>query len=61
VRNGWTPERRAKQAAAIHRWKPWLKAGVTTEAGKKISRLNAYRHGARSAVVNRLSRLLSLI
>jgi hypothetical protein len=21
--NAWTPERRARQAAAIHRWKPW--------------------------------------
>lgn len=39
---GWTPERRAKQAAAIRRWKPWLQnPGVKTAAGKAISRFNA--------------------
>ena len=59
MNNGWTPERRAKQAAAIHRWKPWQKAGVKTAAGKAISKMNAYKHGARSTEVKRLSKLLS--
>lgn len=59
MRSGWTPERRAKQAAAIHRWKPWRKAGVKTPAGKAISRLNAFKHGVRSAEIRRLSKLLS--
>lgn len=58
---GWTPERRAKQALAIQRWKPWLKGGVKTPAGKAISRMNAYKHGARSAWVRELSRLLQEI
>jgi hypothetical protein len=58
---GWTPERRAKQAAAIHRWKPWRKAGVKTATGKHISRMNAYKHGARSAAVAKLSALLRVI
>lgn len=35
--NGWTPERRARQAALIRSWKPWEKStGPTTEAGKAI-------------------------
>jgi hypothetical protein len=43
--NGWTEERRKKQAEAIRKWKPWEKStGPRTEAGKNISRLNACRH-----------------
>lgn len=57
---GWTAERRAKQAAAIRRWKPWEKAGVKTAAGKEISRMNAYKHGGRSAVVRHLAAMLSI-
>lgn len=58
-RNGWTPERRAKQAAAIHRWKPWEQnPGVKTDAGKSISKMNALKHGARSASVQKLSAAL---
>jgi hypothetical protein len=41
---GWTQERRARQAAAIHRWQPWISAtGPTTSAGKAISSRNADR------------------
>lgn len=48
--NGWTPERRAKQAEAIKRWKPWAKStGPKSEAGKNASRYNSYKHGCRSA------------
>jgi len=44
--NGWTPERRARQAAAIRTWKPWERSsGPVTEAGKVASSQNAYRHG----------------
>ena len=33
--NGWTPQRRARQAALIKTWKPWQQAtGPMTEAGK---------------------------
>ncbi|PNG46568.1 hypothetical protein WDL1CHR_04884 [Variovorax sp. WDL1] len=47
--NGWTPERRARQAAAIRAWRPWEKStGPRTEAGKaKVSR-NADRGGQRA-------------
>jgi hypothetical protein len=44
--NGWTPERRARQAEAIRKWKPWAKStGPKTETGKNISRYNAFKHG----------------
>lgn len=45
---GWTPERRAKQAEAIHRWQPWQQStGATTPEGKRISSMNAYKGGIR--------------
>jgi len=35
--NGWTPERRARQAAMIRTWKPWEKStGPKTDEGKAI-------------------------
>lgn len=40
----WTPERRAKQAEAIRRWKPWKKStGPRTPEGKARSSRNADR------------------
>ena len=65
--NGWTPERRAKQAEAIKKWKPWTKStGPRTETGKTICARNAYKHGCRSrgalklrAVMARHSRWLA--
>lgn len=40
----WTPERRAKQAEAIRRWKPWEKStGPRTPEGKARSSRNADR------------------
>ena len=48
--NGWTPERKAKQAELIQNWQPWERStGAKTEAGKAISAMNAYKHGLRSA------------
>ena len=36
--NGWTLERRARQAQAIRRWKPWERSsGPQSEAGKAKS------------------------
>ena len=50
VRTGWSAERRQKHAEAIRRWKPWLKStGLKTEEGKNTSKMNAFRHGGRSA------------
>jgi len=46
--NGWTPERRAKQAEAIRRWKPWKRAtGPKSEEGKAASSRNAWKGGKR--------------
>ncbi len=44
--NGWTPERKARQAKLIKQWRPWEKStGPKTKAGKdKVSR-NAYKGG----------------
>lgn len=44
----WTPERRKRQAAAIHRWQPWKQStGARTDAGKAISARNAFKGGVR--------------
>src|SRR4051794_5315231 len=41
--NGWTPERRKKQAAAIQRWRPWEHStGPRTSIGKAASMRNAW-------------------
>ena len=49
--NGWTSERRARQAAAIHRWKPWkTRQAHATSEGKKTASRNAWRGGERPAL-----------
>jgi hypothetical protein len=46
--SAWTPERRAAQAAAIQRWRPWEHAtGPRTPEGKARVALNGYRGGRR--------------
>src|SRR5262245_23140666 len=48
-RKGWSPERRARQAALIRGWQPWRRStGPKTEAGKARSSTNARKHGFRS-------------
>ena len=45
----WTPEARAKQAALIHRWKPWSSStGPRTSTGKSTVAKNADRGKAAS-------------
>ncbi|SMG25651.1 hypothetical protein SAMN06265784_102453 [Paraburkholderia susongensis] len=47
--NGWTPERRAKQAEAIKRWKPWEQStGPKSREGEAVSSQNGLTHGMRS-------------
>ena len=44
--HGWTPERRARQSQAIHRWQPWTHStGAKTPEGKATSARNAYKGG----------------
>ena len=57
--NGWTPERRARQSTLIHTWKPWKLAGVKTPEGKAISKMNAYKHGARCEDVRNMAKELT--
>lgn len=46
--NGWTPARRARQAALIHRWKPWKRAtGPKTPEGRARVSQNAFKGGWR--------------
>ena len=41
---GWTPERRARQAALIRLWQPWRRStGPKTEAGKARCAMNFAR------------------
>ena len=56
---GWSPERRAAQAARMRARKPWLKStGPRSAAGKRTAKMNALKHGHRSAQWRELSRLL---
>ena len=44
--NGWTTERRKRQAELIRRWQPWKHStGAITPQGKAVSSQNAYKHG----------------
>lgn len=60
--NGWTPERRARQAEAIRQWKPWNQStGPRTEAGKASASRNADKGGEwrrRRALTKGLNALL---
>ena len=44
----WSPEQRARQAAAIHDWKPWAAStGPRSPEGKAKSARNAYKGNQR--------------
>ena len=46
--NSWAPERRKRQAAMIHLWKPWEKStGPKTVARKQRVSQNAFNGGVR--------------
>jgi len=57
--NGWTTERRARQAALIQTWKPWQQAtGPRTPDGKAAASRNAYK-GGHWLMLRELSRLVN--
>ena len=46
--NGWTPERRARQAELIRSWRPWERSsGPQTTDGKAVVSRNAFKGGTR--------------
>lgn len=56
--NGWTSERRARQAELIRAWKPWERStGPRTPEGKARVRHNGFKGGARQGL-RELARLL---
>jgi hypothetical protein len=56
--NGWTAERRARQAAAIRRWRPWEQAtGPKSKEGKARAARRGFKGGQR-AMLRELARLL---
>ena len=56
--NGWTAERRARQAAAIRRWRPWEQAtGPKSQEGKARAAQRGFKGGQR-AMLRELARLL---
>lgn len=60
MNNGWTSQRKERQSKLIQQWKPWNQStGAKTQKGQSISKMNAYKHGARSADLRRLSKQLA--
>ncbi len=59
--HGWTPERRARQAAIIRTWKPWKRStGPRTDRGKAASSGNRARSlQAAMAEIERARRALA--
>jgi len=56
--NGWTKERRRRQAEMIRRWKPWERStGPKTAVGRTTSSRNAYKGGG-WLLIRQLSRAL---
>ncbi len=59
--NGWTPERRARQAELIRSWRPWERAtGPRTAEGKARTSLNAYK-GANRVKTRALARAIGVL
>ena len=56
--NGWTAERRARQAELIRTWKPWERStGPRTAEGKAATSRNGWKGGTRAGLIE-LGRLL---
>ena len=50
--NGWTAERRQRQAELIKQWQPWTQStGARTQEGKAASSQNAKKDGMRQILI----------
>lgn len=50
--NGWTPERRQRQAELVRQWRPWAKStGPRSLEGKERVSRNAWKGGHRSKLL----------
>jgi len=57
--NGWTSERRARQAALIRTWRSWERStGPRSHEGKAIASRNGWKGGTRE-MLRELSRALA--
>ncbi|CAN5738932.1 hypothetical protein BH11PSE12_BH11PSE12_04030 [soil metagenome] len=57
--NGWTTERRKRQAELIRQWAPWAKStGPRSQAGKAAVSRNSWRGGHRQQL-RELSKLVN--
>ena len=57
--NGWTDERRERQAALIREWKPWQRStGPRTATGKARSSRNAFKKSPRQQL-REIARLIA--
>ena len=57
--NGWTLERRQRQAELIRNWRPWAKStGPRTPEGKALVSRNAWKGGHR-AELRELSKMVN--
>ena len=60
--NGWTDERRARQAEAIRSWQPWRKStGPRSPEGKARASRNADKGGKRAELRAELAMLRELL
>lgn len=56
--NGWTSERKARQAILIKNWRPWeMSTGPKTEKGKACSAMRGYK-GEKRKNLRMLSHML---
>ena len=62
VKKHWSPEARAAARLRVISSKPWKKStGPRTERGKKISSMNAYKHGYYSQEMRDIRALLRVM
>ena len=60
--NGWTPERRAKQSAAIRQWRPWERStGPRSAEGKSKVARNACKGGERQRLRELMRQMRELL